>query len=331
MFDLKRRAFLSLLGGAAAWPLAARAQQGDRMRRIGVLANIAENDPESRSRSAAFQQTLQQLGWTDGRNVQIDYRWALGDVERTRKFAAELVALAPDVLLAVGAEILLALQQATRTLPIIFVLVPDPVGAGFVESLAHPGGNATGFTPYALGSSGKWLELLKEIAPHVTRAGILRDAAVTIGVAQFAAIQTAAPSLGVDVTPIGVRGPDDIERAIAGFTRSSNDGLIVTGSALTAVHHRLIVTVAGRHKLPAVYFQRFFVTAGGLISYGPDYIDQFRRAAGYVDRILRGDNPANLPVQAPTKYELVINLKTAKALGLEVPPTLLARADEVIE
>jgi putative ABC transport system substrate-binding protein len=332
-FDqLKRRDFIALLSGAATvWPLAVRAQQAERIRRIGVLTNIAADDPESQSRNAAFLQALQQLGWTDGGNVRIDTRWTLGDAERTRKYAAELVALSPDVILAVGTEVIASLQQATRTVPIVFVLVPDPVGAGIVNSLSRPGGNVTGFTPSEYGIGGKWLELLKEVAPRVRRAAIIRDAASLSGPAQFAAIQAVAPSLGVDVSPIGVREPADIERAIAAFVHSSNEGLIVTGSALTAVHHRLIVTLAARHKLPAVYFQRFFVTAGGLISYGPDYLDQYRRAASYVDRILKGEKPADLPVQAPTKYELVINLKTAKALGLAIPDKLLALANEVIE
>jgi putative ABC transport system substrate-binding protein len=301
------------------------------MRRIGVLTNLQENDPESKSRNTAFLQALQQLGWTDSGNMRIDYRWTLGDAERTRKYAEELVGLPADVILAVGGEVMASLQRATRTVPIVFVLVPDPVGAGFVDSLSHPGGNATGFTPNEYGMSGKWLELLKEIAPRVTRVGIIRDAASPSGPAQFAAIQAVAPSLAVDVNPIGVREPGDLEGAIAAFARSSNDGLIVTGSALTAVHHKLIVTLAAKHKLPAVYFNRFFVTAGGLISYGNDFLDQYRQAAGYVDRILKGEKPADLPVQAPTKYELLINLKTAKALGLNVPPALLARADEVIE
>ena len=329
---MRRRAFITLLGGAvAAWPLWVRAQQTDRMPRIGVITNIARNDPESQSRNAAFEQALEQVGRTNGRNVHIDYRWTLGDVEVTRKQAAELVALPAQVILAVGAEVMSALRQATRTVPIVFVLIPDPVGAGFVESLAHPGGNVTGFTTFEYGVSGKWLELLKQIAPRVTQAAIIRDDMSVNGPAQFAAIQAVAPSLGVEVNPIGVREPADIERAITAFARTSNRGLIVTGSALAAVHHSLIVTLAARYQLPAVYFGRFFVTAGGLTSYGPDHVDPFRRAAGYVDRILRGEKPADLPVQAPTKYELVINLKTAKALGLEVPPTLLALADEVIE
>jgi len=329
-FLARRREFITLLGGAAAWPLAARAQQTDRVRRVGVLTN-AENDPEARARMEAFRQGLQQLGWTVGQNPQIDTRATLGDAERTRQYAAELVALSPDVILAIGTETTAALQQATRTVPIIFVLVPDPVGAGIVDSLSRPGGNATGFTPSEYAIGGKMLELLKEIAPRVTRAGILRDAASPSGPAQFAAIQAVAPSVGVEVSPIGIRDAGNIDQAIAAFARSSSDGIIVTGSALAAVHHKLIVALAARHNLPAVYNQRFFVNVGGLISYGPDYHDQYRRAAGYVDRILKGETPADLPVQAPTKYELLINLKTAKALGLDVPPTLLARADEVIE
>jgi putative ABC transport system substrate-binding protein len=329
---MKRRHFITLLGGAAVtWPLVSHAQQEKAMRRIGVLTNLAEHDPEERRRAAAFTQALEKLGWQDGRNVQIDYRRTGGDPDRTRRYAVELVALAPDAILAVGAATVLALQQATRTVPVVFVLLPDPVGAGVVESLSHPGGNATGFTPYEYGISGKWLELLKEIAPGVTQVAVLRDAATSSGPAQFAAIQAVAPSLRVEVSPIGVRDAGEIERSISAFARPSLRGLIVTGSALTAVHHDLIVTLAARHKLPAVYFQRFFVAAGGLISYGDDYVDQFRRAAGYIDRILKGEKPTDLPVQAPTKYELAINLKTARALGLTVPPTLLARADEVIE
>jgi putative ABC transport system substrate-binding protein len=327
---MQRRAFITLFGGAAAWPLAAWAQ-GERLRRIGVITNIAKDAPESQSRNAAFEQALEQVGWFNGRNVRIDYRWTLGDPELTRKQAAELIALPTHVILAVGAEVMSALRQATHTVPIVFVLVPDPVGAGFVESLAHPGGNATGFTTFEYGVSGKWLELLKEIAPRVTQAAIIRDDTSPNGPAQFAAIQAVAPSLGVEVSPVGAREPGDIERAITAFARTSNRGLIVTGSALAAVHHNLIITLAARHQLPAVYFGRFFVTAGGLISYGPDFLEQYRQAAGYVNRILKGEKPSGLPVQAPTKYELVINLKTAKVLGLQVPPILLARADEVIE
>jgi putative ABC transport system substrate-binding protein len=328
---VKRREFISLLGGvAAAWPLAARAQQGERMRRIGVLTNLAADDPESQSRNAGFLQGLQGLGWTVGRNARIDYRFTLGDAERTRRYAGELLALAPDVILSVGAASTAAIQQATRAVPTVFVLVPDPVGAGVVQSLARPGGNATGFTPYEFGLSAKWLELLKDIAPAVTRAAIIRDASAS-GVGQFAGIQTAAPTLRMDVSPIGVGDAAEIERGITAFARFPHGGLIVTGSALSAVHHDLIVSLAARHKLPAVYFNRFFVRNGGLVSYGADLVEQHRQAAGYVDRILKGEKPADLPVQAPTRYELVINLKTAKALGLEIPTSLLARADEVIE
>jgi ABC-type uncharacterized transport system substrate-binding protein len=328
---MRRREFITLVGGGAvAWPLAAHARQPDRMRRIGALAGIAD-DAEGQARLAAFMQGLQQLGWTDGRNVRIDTRWAAGDADRGRKYAAELVALAPDVILAAGTVAVGPLLQATRTVPIVFVTVIDPVGAGFVESLARPGGNATGFLFIEYGMSGKWLELLKQIAPGVTRAAVLRDPAITAGIGQFGAIQSMAPSLGVEVSPVNVRDAGEIERAVVAFARSTNGGLIVTGSALAVVHRDLIITLAARHKLPAVYFLRTFVADGGLISYGPDNIDQYRRAAGYVDRILKGEKPADLPVQAPTKYELVINLKTAKALGLDIPPTVLARADKVIE
>src|SRR5262245_54484256 len=329
---MKRREFITLLGGAAvAWPRAARAQQ-ERMRRIGVLQSGAADNPDVQVWLAAFLQRLLELGWSEGRNLRIEYRLgALGDAERTRKYAAELVALAPDVIFASGTAQVGPLLQATRTVPIIFAIVADPVGAGFVDSLARPGGNATGFVQYEYGLSGKWLELLKEIAPRVTRALILRDAAITAGVGLWGAIQTAAPSFGIEVSPVNVRDATEIERAITAFARGTNGGLILTGSALSAAHADLIVALTARHKLPAVYFTRQFVDGGGLISYGPDVVDQFRLAAAYVDRILKGEKPADLPVQAPTKYELVINLKTAKALGLEVPPMLLARADEVIE
>jgi putative tryptophan/tyrosine transport system substrate-binding protein len=329
---MKRRAFIVLLGGgAAAWPLAARAQQPERMRSIGVLMSLAADDPDAQARVAAFRQGLQQLGWTDGRNVQIDIRWAAGDADHMRRYAAELVALTPDVILAIGAAVTGPLRQVTRTVPIVFVQVTDPVGAGFVVSLARPGGNATGFIQFEYGMAGKWLELLKEIAPGVKRVAVIRDPDISAGPGQLGAIQSVAPSFGVELKPVGVRDAAEIKQTLDSFARGSNGGLLVTGSTLALVHRDLITTLATRHKLPAVYFQRPFVDAGGLISYAPDHIEPFRRAAGYVDRILKGEKPADLPVQAPTKYELVINLKTAKALGLEVPPTLLARADEVIE
>jgi putative ABC transport system substrate-binding protein len=329
---MRRREFLGTLGGAVVvWPLAARAQQPGGMRRIGALMTLAADDPEGQARLTAFVQRLQQLDWIDGRNVRIDTRWGEGVADRYRKYAAELVALAPDVILAGGGSCVGPLLQTTRSVPIVFVQTPDPVGAGFVESLARPGGNATGFTTAEFGMSAKWLELLKQIAPRVTRAAVIRDPAITAGIGEFGSIQSVAPSVGVEVSPVNVRDAGEIERAITAFTRSSNGGLIVTSSALAIVHRNLIVTLAARHRLPAVYGNRFFVTSGGLIAYGPDSIDPYRRAAGYADRILRGEKPADLPVQAPTKYELVINLKTARALGLEVPPMLLARADEVIE
>jgi putative tryptophan/tyrosine transport system substrate-binding protein len=327
---MERRALITLLAGAAAWPLAAHAQQPDRIRRIGAFAGI-EEDAEGQARFAAFLQGLRQLGWTDGRNVRIDYRWGGGNADNIRKQAAELAALAPDVILAAGAAVAGPLLQATRTVPIVFVIVPDPVGAGFVDSLARPGGNATGFITFEYSISAKWLELLKQIAPDVTRAAVLRDPAISTGIGQFGAIQAVAPSLGVEVSPVNVRDAGEIERAIAAFARPSNGGLIVTASALVVVHRDLIITLAARHKPPAVFYERFFVAEGGLISYGPDYLDEFRRAAGYVDRILKGEKPADLPVQAPTKYKLVINLKTAKTLGLTMPPSLLATADELIE
>jgi putative ABC transport system substrate-binding protein len=326
---MRRREFIGLIGGGVVWPLAARAQQPERVRRIGVLMYLAA-DAEGHARLAAFTQALKQLGWSDGHDVRIDTRWATAD--DIHRHAAELVALAPDVLVAgTGTATVAPLLQATRTVPIVFVTVIDPVGAGFVASLARPGGNATGFTIYEYSMSGKWLELLKEIAPRVTRAAVLRDPAVASGIGQFGAVQIVAPSLGVELTPVDVRDASEIERAVAAFASGSNGGLIVTGSALGIVHRKLIAAVAARHKLPAVYSGRAYVTAGGLISYAPDAVDQFRRAAGYVDRILKGEKAAEMPVQAPTKYELVVNLKTAKALGLTVPPSLLARADEVIE
>jgi putative ABC transport system substrate-binding protein len=326
-----RRAFITLLGGAAAWPIAARAQQPERMRRICVLMNLAADDQQGQARLAGFQQALQQLGWSDGRNVRIDIRWPTTNDVDIRRHAAELAALAPDAILAASSPALAALQQATRTVPIVFVNIIDPVGSGFVDSLARPGGNTTGFLLFEYSLSGKWLELLKQIGPNVTRAAVFRDTGNPSGNAQFGAIQIVAPSLGVEVSPINMRDASEIERVVVAFARSANGGLIVTGSPSAAVHRDLIIELAARGKLPAVYYSRYFVIAGGLISYGPDYADQYRRAAGYVDRILKGEKAADLPVQAPTKYELVVNLKTAKALGIDVPATLLARADEVIE
>jgi putative ABC transport system substrate-binding protein len=332
MVAMRRRDLVTLLGGAiAALPLAARAQQADRVRRIGMLLTAAADDPESLTRVGAFLQALAQLGWTVGRNVRIESRWGAGNAELIRKHAVEFAALAPDVILAHGSSTVGPLLQATRTVPIVFPVALDPVAAGFADSLARPGGNATGFMVWEISSSGKWLELLKEIAPSVKRVAVLRDPALASGTSQFAVIQAAAPSLRVEVSPINVGDAGEIERAVTAFARSSNGGLIVTSSGLAELHRNLIVTLAARHKLPAVYYERFFAAAGGLISFGSDFIDQYRRSASYVDRILKGEKPADLPVQAPTKYELVINLKTAKALGLEIPPTLLARADEVIE
>ena len=327
---MRRREFITIIGGAATWPLAARAQQSERMRRIGVLMYLAADDAEAQGRLAAFTQALQQLGWSDGGNLRIDTRWATAD--DIRRHAAELAALAPDVLVAgTGTATVAPLLQATRTVPIVFVTVIDPVGAGFVASLAQPGGNATGFTIFEYSMSGKWLEVLKEIAPRVTRAAVLRDPAVASGIGQFGAVQIVAPSLGVQVTPVDVRDAGEIERALTAFAHGLNGGLIVTGTPVAFAHRDLIISLANRHRLPAVYWHRRFVASGGLISYGPDTIDPFRRAAGYVDRILKGEKPADLPVQAPTKYDLVVNLKAAKALDLTVPETLLARADEVIE
>ncbi len=329
---MKRREFITLVGGMViAWPLAARAQQTERVRRIGVLMNRAADDPDGQARVAAFQQALQQLGWSDGRNVRVDTRWGEDNVDRSRRYAVELVALAPDVILASGGPSLAALQHVSRALPIVFVAVVDPVGAGFVDSLARPGGNVTGFMIYEYSLSGKWLELLKHIAPDMTRVAVLRDPDVTSGTVLFGAIQNAAQSLRVEVTPASLRNAGEIERAVAAFARSGNGGLIVTPSGSASVHRDLIITLAARHKLPAIYPYRYMVAGGGLMSYAPNLIDHFRRAAGYVDRILKGEKPADLPVQAPTKYELVINLRTAKALGFTVPPTLLATADEVIE
>jgi putative ABC transport system substrate-binding protein len=329
---MQRREFITLIGGAAvSWPLVVRAQQPDRMRRIGVLTGITAEDPENKTRLAAFEQALQQLGWTQGRNVRIDYRSAGGDAATSHKQAEELVALAPDVIVSSGSFSTGQLLRVTHTVPVVFAIVPDPVGSGFVDSLAQPGGNATGFMQFEYGLSGKWLELLKEIAPGLTRAIVLWDPAITAGIGQFAIIQSVATSAGVDIKPVNVRDAGEIERAITAFARSPNGGLIVTASALSLVHRDLIIALAARHKLPAVYFERGFVANGGLISYGADFIEQYRRAAGYVDRILKGEKPADLPVHAPTKYELVINLKTAKAIGISVPQSILARADEVIE
>ena len=328
---MQRREFLTLIGGAATSPLAARAQQGERVRRIGVLMNLAADDAEGQARLAALLQGLQEAGWAVGRNVHIDLRWGAGDADHFRKQAAELVALAPDVVLASGIPVLAALLQATRTVPIVFAQVVDPVGAGLVATLARPGGNATGFTIFEYGLGGKWVELLKEITPGVTRVAVLRDAASTSGIGQLGAIQSVASSVGMELTPVGLSDVGEIERGVTAFARASNGGLIVTPVTLAIVHRDLIITLAARHRLPAIYGLRPFVTAGGLISYGPDSIEPFRLAAGYVDRILKGEKPADLPVQAPTKLRLVINLKTAKTLGLTVPPSLLARADEVIE
>jgi len=328
---MRRRAFVTLLGGTVAWPLAARAQQSERMRRIGVIMSGAADDPVGQAEAKAFQQGLQQLGWIDGRNVRTDYRWAAGTVENSRKYAAELVALAPDVILAVGGATGPVLQ-ATRTVPIVFTVTSDPVGSGFVDSLSRPGRNATGFMLFEYSLSAKWVELLKQIAPGVTRAAVLRDPELTSGIGQFSVIQYVAPSVGVEVSPIDM-GADanEIKRAVTAFARAANGGLIVAAAPLSLFHRDLIITLAARHKMPAVYYLRYFVIDGGLISYGPDVIDQFRRSASYVDRILKGEKPADMPVQAPTKYQLAINLKTAKALNLEIPSSVLARADEVIE
>jgi putative ABC transport system substrate-binding protein len=327
-----RRKFLATLGGAAAaWPLAASAQQGNQVRSIGVLLAATADASEYQARLGAFQQELQKFGWSIGRNLRIHIRWAGINADDIRRHAAELVALAPDVVLAHGISTVTPLRQATHTVPIVFPVVGDPVGAGIVDSLARPGGNATGFLSTEYSMSGKWLELLKEIAPDVRRVAVLRDPTNSSGIAQFGVIQAMAPSLRVEVSPINVRDAVEIERAITAFARSANGGLIATSSAASAVHRALILGLATRHKLPTVYYERFFAAAGALISYGPDYVEQYRQAAHYVDRILKGEKAADLPVQAPTKYELVINLKTAKALGLEIPTTLLARADEVIE
>ncbi len=328
---MKRREFIILVGGAAASPLAARAQQPEPVRRIGVLMPGVAADPENQNRIEAFERGLHELGWMNGRNMRIDYRWVGGDADRIRSSAAELVALVPDVIFAVASSIIDALQQVTHTIPIVFATITDPVGAGYVDSLARPGGNITGFLLFEYGIAGKWLELLKQIAPSVTKAAVVRDPKASNGIGQWAVIQAMAPSMGVELSLINIRDVGEIEFDIAAFARSSNGGLIVTASPLANQHRELIIRLAADHKLPAVYFGRHFVTGGGLISYGPHIIDQFRRAAAYVDRILKGEKPANLPVQGPTKYELVVNLKTAKALSIAVPSALLARADEVIE
>ena len=330
---MRRRQFLRGFGSAAiAWPLVARAQQSDRIRVIGVLVAGTADDPEHQARVEALRQGLERLGWTDGRNARFDIRWATTNTDALRKHAAELAALAPDVIVsAAGTTTTAPLLEATRDLPIVFVILIDPVGAGFVASLARPGGNATGFLMFEYGLSGKWLELLRQIAPGVTRVAVLRDPTIASGIGQFGAIQSAAPSLGLEATPFNVRDAGEIERDIAAFARSANGGLIVTTTPRTLIYRDLIIALAARHRLPAVYSTRPFVAHGGLIAYGPDILDQFRRSASYVDRILKGEKPADLPVQAPTKYELLINVKTAKALGLELPVALVARADEVIE
>jgi putative tryptophan/tyrosine transport system substrate-binding protein len=329
---VKRREFLTYVGGAAvAWPLAARAQQADRMRRVGMLSTLTADDSEGQARVSAFRQALQQLGWTDGRNLQIDVRWSGGDTERTRKNAIDLAALAPDVILATGNSTLGPLLQATRSVPIVFVTAADPVGAGFIDSLARPSGNATGFLAFDYSISSKWLELLKEITPSLARVGVIRNPSIPAAIGQFAVIQAAGPSLGVEVSALNVHDIGEIESVVAAFARGTNSGLIVTASVLAVRGRNLIIALAEKHKLPTAYYGRHFVDAGGLISYGPNWVDEYRRAAGYIDRILKGAKPSDLPVQAPTKYELVINLKAAKPLGLTVPPALLARADEVIE
>jgi putative ABC transport system substrate-binding protein len=329
--NIARRKLLAAFGGAAAWPVAARAEQVARMQTIGVLMPLAAEDPEAQSRLVAFGQGLQQLGWTVGRNVRIEMRWAAGDPERIRLAATDLVALAPSVVLTTGSATVGTLLQATRVIPIVFVAVPDPVGAGFVANLAKPGGNVTGFLPFEYGIAPKWLELLKQLSPDVTRVAVIRDPDISAGIGLFGAIQAVGSLFGVQATPIGVRDVGQIERELAAFAEGPNGGLIVTGSARAVVHRDVIIALAARYKLPAVYWDRALVVSGGLLCYGVDLLNQYHRAAGYVDRILKGEKPADLPVQAPTKYELAINLKTAKALGLDIPPTLLARADEVIE
>ena len=329
-FDRNRRRFITLLSSAAAWPIASRAQQSKRVRRVGILNILAADDPEAHARKAVFEQTLEQLGWSVGRDLKIENRQIGGDLDSLRRYSAELVALTPDVILSIGSLTLAPLQQATRTIPIVFVNVPDPVGAGFVQSMAHPGGNTTGFSNFEYSMSGKWAELLKQIAPKVTRALVFRDPASAAGIGQFAAVRTVAQSLGIELKPVNVRDTEEIERTAAVFARSGNGGVLVTTGG-TAARRKLIISLSARYKLPSIYPYRYYAVDGGLISYGPNTHDPIRRAAGYVDRILKGENPADLPVQAPTKYELVINMKTAKSLGLTVPNTLLASADEVIE
>jgi len=329
---MRRREFITLLGSAgAAWPVMALGQQRERMRRVGVLTNLSESDTEGRARDEAFVQELRQLGWIEGGNLQIDRRFTTGDEALVRQYAHELVGVEPNVIVTTGSAGLVPLLRETRTLPLVFTIVPDPVGAGFVDSLARPGGNATGFVQFEFGLSAKWLELLKEVAPDVTRVAVLREPGLTAAIAQFAALQAVAPSLRMELVPLNFRDQADIERVVASFARSQSDGMVVTSGPLAAVHRKTIIATAARHKLPAVYVSRFTALDGGLISYGPDFVDQFRGAATYVDRILKGEKPADLPVQAPTKYELVVNLKAAKALGLSLPPSLLARANEVVE
>ena len=327
---MRRREFLGILGGAAAWPVGSKAQQAERVRRVGMLNILGSDDPEAQARRTVFEQALAQLGWTVGRDLKIETRQIGGDLDSLRRYAAELVALAPDVIFSIGSLPVASLQQATRTIPIVFMSVADPVGAGFVESMAHPGGNITGFSNFEYSMSGKWAELLKQIAPHVTRALVFRDPTSTAGIGQFAVIRSVAQPLGIELTPVNVRDTDEIERVVAAFARSGNGGVIVT-TVGTAAHRKLIISLAARYKLPSVYPYRYFTVDGGLISYGPNTYDPVRRAAGYVDRILKGEKPADMPVQAPTKYELIVNLKTAKVLGLSIPQSLLATADEVIE
>jgi putative tryptophan/tyrosine transport system substrate-binding protein len=327
---MRRRDFVGAVIGALALPIMARAQQSNRVRHVGVLLNVSKDDLTAQRFVAAFRQALQEMGWQDGRDVAIDVRWGAGNRERYRQHAVELVSLASEVIVAATTDVVLSVQRASSAMPIVFVGVIDPVGSGLVGSMARPGGNATGFTVFEYAIGAKWLELLKEIAPSVTRAAVLRDANAASGIGQFAAIQAVAP-VGIELSTIGMRDANEVDQAIAAFARDPNGGLVVTASALGANHPELIAKLASRHNLPAVYPFRYFVGAGGLISYGPDYLDQYRRAAAYVDRILKGEKPADLPVQAPTKYELAINLRTAKTLGLKVPPALIARADEVIE